>query len=220
MIYLLITLIFSSISYQTNQNDYFEGKIIYESFNRDEEGELVPAEVLGRQEHFFRDNFYKFSMEVKGGMANLSFREVIVNTKDSTRYSVDHFNKEYTSLGMEETSTAYLPMELDLLHAQDTILGYPCKKYKILQLDYYTQTPSYSYLWVTEDLSIKSLPILAKIFGYRNTLIRDGSLNGIILRYESENTITSEALVVTATEVTPKQLDVSDFIVPSMYSMN
>lgn len=166
------------------------------------------------------DSFYKFNMEVKSSGVNLSFQEVIANTQDTSLYNVDHFKKQVALLGTEEASTAYLPLEIELLHAQDTILGYPCKKYRILQLDYYTQTPVNNYLWVSEDLPIKNLPLLARIFGYRNTLLKDGSLGGMTLKCESEGTPQSPALVVQAIGIERKDLKESDFELPIMYLSN
>jgi hypothetical protein len=118
---------------------------------------------------------------------------------------------------MERVSEAYLPIEIKFLHNQDTLLGYSCIKYEMLQLDFYTQAPLKSYVWIAEGISVKNLPLLGRIFGYQNSLIKDGSLNGLALRYESEGTLNSDALVIQATEVNPIILEKSAFEVPPMY---
>jgi hypothetical protein len=87
----------------------------------------------------------------------------------------------------------------------------------MIQLDYFTQSPLKSSLWVAEDLKIRNLPLLARIFGYRNTVIKDGSFNGMILKYEMEKGINLESLLIQASEVKPMELEVSEFLVPSMY---
>ncbi len=202
------------------QPDYFEGKITYESYNREDSGELVPSKVIGRQEQFFKGSFYKFNMELKTGPTKLSFSEIIVNTEDTSRYRVDHFNKTASSLGMEGPSTAYLPIEIKLLPDRDTILGYPCKKYKMLQLDYYTQKVKKVFLWVAEDIPIRNLPLLGRISGYRNSFIKDGSLNGAVLKHETESTLDIKGLMTQAIEVRPMELEISEFIVPRLYSSN
>ncbi|MEK6478110.1 hypothetical protein WJR50_11265 [Catalinimonas sp. 4WD22] len=199
------------------QPDYFEGRIIYESLSEDEHGKLVPSKYIGKQEYFYKDTFYKFILHDREGRDGRNLTEIIVNTADSSRFSVHHRERTKTSLGMEAASEAYLPLEVNFIHAEDTLLGYPCKKYEMLQLDFYTQTKLRSYLWVAEDLAVKNLPLLGKIFGYRNTLIKDGSLEGIILKYQSEATASTKGLVIQATQIDPVELDFSEFAIPAMY---
>lgn len=62
-----------------------------------------------------------------------------------------------------------------------------------------------------------NLPLLGKIFGYRNTLIKDGSFRGIALKYESYGSDGSVSMMTEAIEVKPMALDSSVFAVPTMY---
>jgi hypothetical protein len=87
----------------------------------------------------------------------------------------------------------------------------------LLQLEYYTQQKTLGYVWVTEQLPVVNLPLLAKIFGYRNSSLKDGSLGGITLKFESMRPDGSVGSRLEAIRVEHKQLDQSVFAVPTMY---
>ncbi len=199
---------------QRQTPNYFEGKIVYEMFGTEKSGRLTPSKEVGRQEYYFKDVLVKFEI-IEGRYMQLG--EIVVNTQDTTRFNVNHYKKMVTPLGPEPHDASYFPKEITFVHAEDTILGYPCKKYKVLQKDFYSGRDLISYLWVAESLEVMNLPLLGEIFGYRNTLFKDGSLGGIALKYESLNPDGSVNLVVKATEVFPMKLEQSHFAIPTAY---
>ena len=211
----ILFLIWLSIPFfQDPPSAYFEGKIVYESFTMHEDGNLSPSPYVTIQEIYFNESLYKREC-IEGKLKY--FGEIIVDTQDTTRFSVNHFEKIVKPLGPSQEDKAYLPLEITFKHANDTILGYPCKKYEIIQKDWYTGSIMKSYLWVAEDLQVMNLPLLGKIFGYRNSLIKDGSLGGIALKFESRTMDDSVNLIIIATEVVPMDLDRSHFAVPTVY---
>ncbi|WKN29772.1 DUF4412 domain-containing protein [Porifericola rhodea] len=210
-------LFFLSFYVQDANPELFEGKIVYKSLTKDFEGKLIPSRTLNGQTFYYKDTFYKFVYPRNETLTGPPSMEVIVNTQDTTWYTIHHADKEYRSLNMETGSEAYLPRKIHFIHANDTILGYPCKKYELIQLEFYNQQEVKSYIWIAEELKVMNLPLLGKIFGYRNTLIKDGSLGGIALKYESLGSDGSVSMLTEAIEIKPMTLDSSDFAVPVMY---
>jgi hypothetical protein len=167
--------------------------------------------------NYYKNTFYKIAYFNNKTFEDASTMEIIVNAADTSRYVVKHQERVTESLGMENNSDNYIPQEINLVYENDTILGYPCKKYELLQLDYYNQQKTKSYIWVTEKLKVANLPLLAKIFGYRNSSLKDGSLGGITLKYETLRPDGSVGSRLEATRVEPIKLDQSVFAVPTMY---
>lgn len=192
----------------------FEGRITYEHLTPSSDGKLVLSKSLGRVSYFFKDSLYKH--EYIGGDYD-HFGKIIVNVNDTTRFRVDDVKKTVVSLGVENSYEPYLPKEVKLIHASDTILNYPCKKYELLQKDYISQGEKKVYVWVAEDLKFVNLPLLGKILGYRNSVIRDGSLGGIVLKYELRNFDGTPKLITKAIEVSPMQLPDETFLIPTNY---
>ncbi len=95
-----------------------------------EKGVAIPSESIGKQEIAIKESLYKFKV-----IEGRDFGEVIVNTQDTTRVNVDHMNKVVTSLGMADPE-GFVPKKIDFVHDQDSVLGYRCKKYEVLQKDF------------------------------------------------------------------------------------
>ena len=213
----LATLIISfAVAFQNKEESaYFEGKITYVVDRIDENGSEPDKKPL-KQEIYIKAPFYKFKLT--GGPVNeISFGEVIANSKDSSRYNVNHFNQTKQELGMEKNAEEYRLKSVNFLHAQDSIVGYHCKKYEVYQKDFLSGAEMVNYIWVTEDLKVKDSHLLAKIFGYQNTLLKDGSLPGILLKSETIN-LDHSVTIIQATEVQPMDLKEEIFSVPVTYT--
>ena len=197
--------------------DYFEGVVEYKLLTKDHEGKFIPMRSISKLTNYYKGTFYKVAYFGNKTFVNTSTMEIIVNTADTSRFVVKHQERVAKSLGMEGNSKDYIPHKVRLIHEYDTILGYPCKKYELLQLEYFTQQETLGYIWITKKLTVANMPLLAKIFGYRNSSLKDGSLGGITLKYESTRPNGSIGLRLEATSVEPKKLDQSTFAVPTMY---
>ena len=202
---------------QHPKEEYFEGVVEYRLLTKNSEGALVPMRSVGKLKNYYQDTFYKVAYFSNKTFEEASTMEIVVNTADTSRYVVKHRERLAKSLGMEGGSEDYVPHRVRLVHENDTILGYPCKKYELLQLEYYTQQETLGYVWVTEQLTVANLPLLAKIFGYRNSSLKDGSLGGITLKFESTRPDGAVGSRLEATRVEPRELDQSVFAVPTMY---
>ncbi|MEM9674555.1 MAG: DUF4412 domain-containing protein [Bacteroidota bacterium] len=216
---ILSILLFAStlLGFQHPKVEHFEGVVEYRLLTKNCEGEFVPMQSVGKLKNYYRDTFYKVAYFSNKTFEESSTMEIIVNTADTSRYVVKHQERLAESLGMEGNAEDYVPHRVRLVHENDTILGYSCKKYELLQLEYYTQQKTLSYVWVTEQLTVANLPLLAKIFSYRNSSLKDGSLGGITLKFESTRPDGSIGLRLEAIRVEPKGLDQSVFAVPTMY---
>ena len=203
--------------FQDTKPEYFEGVVEYRSLTKDNEGKFVPSRSASKMKNYYKDTFYKVAYLGSKTFNDASSMEIIVNTADTSYYVVKHQERVAEPIGMESNSQNYIPKKVRLIHENDTLLGYPCKKYEILQLEYYTQQETITYLWVTEKLAVANLPLLAEMFGYRNSIIKDGSLGGIALKYESIDPDGSVGSRMEAISVEPKKLDQSTFAVPTMY---
>jgi len=211
-----ILLTFLIASNQFNKPEYFEGKIIYSMLTAGNYGSISPNVNSSEQEVYIKGTFFKFK-STKGIVSEVNLGEVIANSEDSSRYSVNHFTQTAISLGMERNAAAYKPKAVEYLHSNDSILGYECKKYKILQRDFLSGEDKIKHVWVAKDLKIKNLPLLAEIFGYQNTILKDGSLPGIILRSELVNENGDVQNLIKAKEIVPMPLEHTVFEVPDYY---
>lgn len=216
LLLITVVLFFSSFTYQDQKPGYFEGKIVY-ALKDDRSNDLLkPAQKLSKIANYYKDTMYKSSiLEGRAVLSNLG--ELIANTSDTTRFNVNSFYRTATSLGMEPIVEAYIPKDVTYLHDQDSVLGHPCKKYKMTQRTYLDGTEKTSYVWVAEDLRVRNLPLLGRIFGFRNTLIETGELGGIILRIETLSANGSVESITEAVDVVPMRLGKSFFEIPPNY---
>ena len=204
------------VAFQSKETPYFEGSIIYVISTISENDSKTGKDFLKEEVHI-KSSFYKFKI-TGGSVSETNFGEVIANTKDSSRYSVNHFTQTKQELGMEQNAEEYRLKSLKLIHAKDSVLGYRCKKYEIYRRDYLTGADLVEYVWVAEDLKISNPSLLAKIFGYQNTLLKDGSLPGIIMKSETIN-LDSSITTIQVTEVRPMDLEDKIFSVPTTYAI-
>ena len=203
--------------FQDVESDYFEGVVEYKSFTKNHEGNFVPSRSGSKLKNHYKGTFYKVAYLGNKLFDDASTMEIIVNTADTSYYVVKHQEKVAKSIGIEGDFEDYIPYKVSLIHQNDTLLGYHCKKYEFVQLEYFTQKETVNHLWVSEKLKVANLPLLAKIFGYRNSVIKDGSLKGVVLKFESIEPDGSVRSRMEATNVEPMELDQSIFAVPTMY---
>ncbi len=204
--------------WQSQGKAYFEGKVIYTQLEKDRYGAMVPGRTLARTEASFKDTWYRYSV-LDGSHAMLEAGDIIVNTAASTRYNVNSATYTATSLGVEPVMQGYTPIEITLMHDQDSVLGYPCRKYKVVQRAFIDGADKTSYVWAAKDLKVANLPLLAKMFGFQNTLLRNGSFGGLTLKVEVLAPDGSTALLISAVEVKPERLGDDLFQIPNSYKL-
>ena len=208
-------IVFVTVAFQNKETTYFEGKITYIINTIGKDGSELDKEPF-KQDVYIKPPFYKFKL-TGGSVSEVNFGEIIANSKDSSRYNVNHFRQTTQNLGMERNGEEYRLKSVNFIHANDSVLGYRCKKYEIYQKDHLSGAEMVKYVWIAENLKLKNLPLLAKIFGYQNTLLKDGSLPGILLK--SENINLDHSITITqATEVKPMDLEEEIFNVPVTYT--
>ncbi|WP_162428448.1 DUF4412 domain-containing protein [Pontibacter pudoricolor] len=217
---LTIILVFLSLATLCRGQDsvYFEGKVIYTQLEKNGYGVMVPGKTLSKTEALFKNTWYKYSV-LEGSPAMHRAGDIVVNTADSTRFNVNNSTYTATSLGMEPVMQGYAPKEITLVHEQDSVLGYACRKYKVIQRAFIDGVDKTSYVWTAKGLKVANYPLLAQLFGYQNTLIKNGTFDGVTLKVEVLSQDGSPELVISAVEVNPAKLDKSLFEIPKDYRL-
>ena len=212
---LTVLSILFTVAFQSRETSYFEGSITYVINSISEDGLDADREPL-INEVYIKPSFYKFKINGRD-VSEIAFGEVIASAIDSSRYSVNHFTHTKQNLGMEQNVKKHRLKSLKFMHMKDSILGYHCKKYEIYRMDHLTGIDLIEHVWIAEDLKISDSLILAKIFGYQNSILRDGSLPGIVMKSETMNSDGS-VTTIQATEIRPMSLEDRIFSVPISYT--
>jgi len=213
---LLFFLFFLSDLCQGQQADYFDGKVIYTHLENNGYGALVPGKNVSKTEALFKDTLFRYRL-MDGLLSVHSLGDIVVNTADSTRYNVNSAAHTATSLGKEPIMQGYLPKEIILVHEQDSVLGYACRKYRVIQRAFIDGVDKTSFVWAAKDLKVANLPLLAEMFGFQNTLFRQGTFEGVTLKVEVLGPDGSPELVISAVEVKRVKLEHTLFQVPQSY---
>ena len=85
----VLAVLFLASATTEKKNDFFEGKITYQTYTREADGKLIPSKTIGKQEYYFKNTFSKFNMQLKKqGMDNLNYTEIVVNTQDTSSMAI------------------------------------------------------------------------------------------------------------------------------------
>jgi hypothetical protein len=214
-VFILFAIAFIAMSPTCSQKD-FEGSVTYVMELEGDFVGMMEAYMPDSYIFSFKDN--KTLLRINGGMLESIMGKMLIDNITGTTYIINDAEKTVFKLGTVEnpddidtTQTGPVITELD---EKSQILGYSCKKYKIL----YNQGGNeyVQYVWATKEIDIRlnavensGIPGSMNFFG----------LDAFPLKIESkiaEGGI-EFTMVLTATELESEKLDAKDFSIPDDY---
>ena len=191
----------------------FEGIVSYEIQLKGENADQLALFMPRAYEYKIRSNLIRFRME--GGMTAALMGDILIDTKKGEAYMIKKTEKIAYRI-QEEGESAAKP----LIEAADeslTILGYPCRKYKVT-------TPgaagaTVQYVWATPDIQIeKPQKRNGNIPSGADQLLIEG-LDGFPLKIMTPLPEGGLILIMTAAQVDLQRIGKSDMEIPKEFDI-
>lgn len=197
--------------------DNFEGNI---NFAIDLEGtgtDILKAMLPNSYVYTIKGDQMVFKME--GGMTGGMLGEVVINSNDGNHYVVKHSDKKAFKMDAEEVKEKgqeQIDAKVEVLDEYETILGYKCRKYKIITTQKGEEIVQ--FLWATPDIE---LGMQENVNSQLSGNIFYENVKGFPLKVETDITKMGMEfkMIMTATSVQKESVSKDAFSVPSGYQI-
>ncbi len=217
---LTLTLILAVIVYNGFSQDTFEGTISFEVKIIGENVEQMAQFMPQGYEFSFKGN--KSIFKISGGMMAQMMGEIIVDNQTGSSYMIRHAEKvAYKMENAVEESIEEMKMSRPTITELDEIidiLGYKCKKYKVVATA--EGQSMESFIWVTKDIKIPYPKNPSQMPGGSGAFYFP-ELEGFPLKIMNiaQSGMGEIKIEMTAVKVDNKSIDESIFSIPEGYEV-
>lgn len=204
------------LSLQLNAQKTFYGTLEYAYQIDGPEAEMMA--MFMPQKMIIKYGKSGMSTHMEGGMMAGMMGRIVVNAKTGERFAIKDSEKTVYMMEEEDLEKSQEAIKdqqnkPELLDGTETILGYTCKKYKMV-----TKSPEgdmEQFIWATEELKAPEMDMPQT--GQMNSL--DFGIEGLPLKVEIALPGTTSKMIMLATKVDDAAPDSSEFDRPKDYEV-
>lgn len=207
--YWTILFCFLLISFSTKAQNGFEGEMVFEiSLSGEGASELAPFMPTG---YFFKMKGPDLLFKMEGGMMAAMLGEMLIKGDEGVGYLMKHDERYAYRFSLDVQESGVVPTVTETGESE-TILGYSCKKYRVLTIDESSGEELEAFYWVTQEINLHGAA--ANSQGAKNLQVM--GIKGCVLK----TTTNQMGFLITnqLKSIKPQALSASLFKIPSDYT--